>query len=152
MAKVRRIKKALEELSNEQLALQGIDFVNKKQAMKELDAQCKEIRKPLEAAVMKSGRTLDSGSKVLVVPYADKDVHLKETLRVGKVLLPEAMDVLRENGLEECIEDVPTIREDVLERLYEEGKVSDEVLQKIYAEKSSWAFSVDLKPHYDGEE
>lgn len=152
MAKARRIKKALEELSNEQLALQGIDFVNKKQAMKELDAQCKEIRKPLEAAVMKSGRTLDSGSKVLVVPYADKDVHIKETLRVGKVLLPEAMDVLRENGLDECIEEVPTIREDVLERLYEEGKVSDEVLQKIYAEKSSWAFSVDLKPHYDGEE
>ena len=62
------------------------------------------------------------------------------------------MDVLRENGLDECIEEVPTIREDVLERLYEEGKVSDEVLQKIYAEKSSWAFSVDLKPHYDGEE
>lgn len=148
----KRIKKALEELSNEQLALQGIDFVNKKQAMKELDAQCKEIRKPLEAAVMKSGRTLDSGSKILVVPYADKDVHIKETLRVGKVLLPEAMDVLRENGLDECIEEVPTIREDVLERLYEEGKVSDEVLQKIYAEKSSWAFSVDLKPHYDGEE
>lgn len=148
----KRIKKALEELSNEQLALQGIDFVNKKQAMKELDAQCKEIRKPLEKAVMESGRTLDSGSKVLVVPYADKDVHIKETLRVGKVLLPEAMDVLRENGLEECIENVPTIREDVLERLYEEGKVSDEVLQKIYAEKSSWAFSVDLKPHYDGEE
>ena len=148
----KRIKKALEELSNEQLALQGIDFVNKKQAMKELDAQCKEIRKPLEDAVMKSGRTLGSGSKVLVVPYADKDVHLKETLRVGKVLLPEAMDVLRENGLDECIEEVPTIREDVLERLYEEGKVSDEVLQKIYAEKSSWAFSVDLKPHYDGEE
>ena len=146
------IKKALEELSNEQLALQGIDFVNKKQAMKELDAQCKEIRKPLENAVMTSGRTLYSGSKVLVVPYADKDVHIKETLRVGKVLLPEAMDVLRENGLDECIEEVPTIREDVLERLYEEGKVSDEVLQKIYAEKSSWAFSVDLKPHYDGEE
>lgn len=148
----KRIKKALEELSNEQLALQGIDFVNKKQAMKELDNQCKEIRKPLEGAVMKSGRTLDSGSKVLVVPYADKDVYIKETLRVGKVLLPEAMDVLRENGLEECVEEVPTIREDVLERLYEEGKVSDEVLQKIYAEKSSWAFSVDLKPHYDGEE
>lgn len=148
----KRIKKALEELSNEQLALQGIDFVNKKQAMKELDNQCKEIRKPLEKAAMESGRTLESGSKVLVLPYADKDVHIKETLRVGKVLLPEAMDVLRENGLEECIEEVPTIREDVLERLYEEGKVSDEVLQKIYAEKSSWAFSVDLKPHYDGEE
>ena len=48
----KRSKKALEELSNEQLALQGIDFVNKKRAMKELDAQCKVIRKPLENAVM----------------------------------------------------------------------------------------------------
>lgn len=150
MAKI--VKKVLAELSNEQLALQGIDFANKKQAIKELDAQCKEIRKPLEDAVMKSGRTLSSGSKILVVPYADKNVHLKETLRVGKVLLPEAMDVIHENGLDECIEQVPTIREDVLERLYVEGKISDDVLQKIYAEKSSWAFSVDLKPNYDAEE
>lgn len=144
-------KKTLGELTNEQLALQGIDYVNKKNVIKELDSQCKEIRKPLEQAVKDTGRTLASGSKILIIPFADKDVHLKETLRVGKVLLPEAMDVIRENGLEECIEDVPTIREDVLERLYEEGKVTDDILQKIYAEKSSWAFSVEVKNHFDEE-
>lgn len=145
----KKVTKTLDTLSNEQLALQGLDFANKKAAIKELDAQCKEIRKPLEQAVMSSGKETSSGSKLLILPYADKDVHLKETLRVGKVLLPEAMDVLKANGLEECIENVPTIREDVLERLYEEGRVSDEILTKIYSEKSSYAFSVDIKPHFN---
>ena len=144
-----KAKKSATPLDNEQLALQGLEFYNKKTAIKELEGQCKVIRQPLEDAVMSSGRETDKGSKVLVIPFADKDVHLKETLRVGKVLLPEAIDVLKENGLEECIENVPTIREDVLERLYDAGKVSDEVLKKIYAKKSSYAFSVDVKDRMD---
>ena len=144
-----KAKKLTTPLDNEQLALQGIEFYNKKVAIKELEGQCKVIRQPLEDAVMSGGRETDKGSKVLVIPFADKDVHLKETLRVGKILLPEAIDVLKENGLEECIENVPTVREDVLERLYDAGKVSDEVLKKIYAEKSSYAFSVDVKDRMD---
>lgn len=144
-----KAKKSATPLDNEQLALQGLEFYNKKAAIKELESQCKTIRQPLEDAVMTSGRETDKGSKVLVIPFADKDVHLKETLRVGKILLPEAIDVLKENGLEECIENVPTVREDVLERLYDAGKVSDEVLKKIYAEKSSYAFSVDVKDRMD---
>lgn len=144
-------KKSFEELSNEELALRGIEYVNKKEAIKELEAQCKETRKPLEAAIESSGKVLGSDSKLLVLPYADVDVHLKKTLRVGKVLLPEAMDIIRENGLEECIEEVPTIREDVLERLYDEGKVTDEVISKIYAEKSTFAFSVEVKERFRDE-
>lgn len=144
-----KAKKSATPLDNEQLALQGIEFYNKKAAIKELEGQCKTIRQPLEDAVMSGGRETDKGSKVLVIPFADKDVHLKETLRVGKILLPEAIDVLKENGLEECIENVPTVREDVLERLYDAGKVSDDVLKKIYAEKSSYAFSVDVKDRMD---
>lgn len=144
-----KAKKSATPLDNEQLALQGIEFYNKKAAIKELEGQCKTIRQPLEDAVMSGGRETDKGSKVLVIPFADKDIHLKETLRVGKILLPEAIDVLKENGLEECIENVPTVREDVLERLYDAGKVSDEVLKKIYAEKSSYAFSVDVKDRMD---
>lgn len=138
-------KKSYDELSNEDLALKGIEYVNKKNAIKELDTQCKECRKPLEAAIVSSGKVLASGSRLLVLPHADVDVHLKQTLRVGKVLLPEAIDVLKECGLEECIEEVPTIREDVLESLYAAGKVTDETLKRIYASKESYAFSVELK-------
>ena len=139
-------KKSEPVLSNEDVALLGINYVTKKNSMKELDGECKEIRKPLEAYIKANGKTLESGSILAVVSHADKDVHIRQTLRVGKVLLPEAFDVLEKNGLKECIENVPTIREDVLEHLYEQGKVSDEVLQQIYAEKSSYAFSVELKP------
>lgn len=142
-------KKVATPISNEELALRGMEFYNKKLAIKELETQCKEIRTPLEDAVKTSGAETDKGSKILVLPFADKEVHLKETLRVGKTLLPEAIDVLKENGLEECIENVPTIREDVLERLYDAGKVSDEVLAKIYATKTSFAFSVDVKDRFD---
>lgn len=138
-------KKDYSELSNEDLALRGIEYVNKKSAIKELEAQCKECRKPLEEAIKVSGRTLDSGSRLLVLPHADMDVHLKQTLRVGKVLLPEAIDVLRENGLDECIEEVPYVREDVLESMYKAGKVTTDVLKRIYQSKESFAFSVEVK-------
>ena len=138
-------KKSYAELSNEDLALRGIEYVNKKNAIKELENQCKECRKPLEEAIKSGGRTLESGSKLLVLPHADVDVHLKQTLRVGKVLLPEAIDVLRENGLDECIEEVPYVREDVLESMYAAGKVSLEILKKIYRNKESFAFSVEVK-------
>lgn len=145
-------KKSYAELSNEEIALRAIEYANKKEAIKELDAQCKECRKPLEAYVDTDGKTLESGSKLVVIPHADVDVYLKKTLRVSKVLLPEAIDVLRENGLEECIEQVPTIREDVLESMYLAGKVSDEVLKAVYKEKSTYAFSVELKNRIDDAE
>lgn len=138
-------KKSFEELSNEEIALRGIEYANKKDAIKELEAQCKECRKPLEAYIDSEGRVLESGSKLAVIPHADVDVHLKKTLRVGKQLLPEAIDVLRENGLDECIEEIPTVREDVIERLYSEGKISDELLKTIYQSKSTYAFSVEIK-------
>lgn len=139
-------KKSFAELSNEEIALIGIEFANKKDAIKELEAQCKECRKPLETYLDSSGRVLESGSKLAVIPHADIDVHLKKTLRVSKVLLPEAIDVLREKGLaDECVEMVPTIREDILERLFTEGKLTEEDLSRIYQPKSSYAFSVELK-------
>ena len=61
-----KAKKSTTPLDNEQLALQGIEFYNKKVAIKELEGQCKTIRQPLEDAVMSSGRETDKGSKVLV--------------------------------------------------------------------------------------
>lgn len=133
------------EINNEELPLIGIDYVNKKDAIKELEAQCKTLRVPLENYVKTTGRTLSNGSRLAVVSHADVDVHIKQTLRTGKVLLPEAIDVLRANGLDECIENIPTVREDVIERLYDEGKISDEILSAIYRSKDTYAFSVELK-------
>lgn len=146
--RISKKKKSFEELSNEEIALRGIEYAHKKEAIKELESQCKECRKPLEAYIDSNGRTLESGSKLAVISHADVDVYLKKTLRAGKVLLPEAIDVLRENGLEECIEEVPTIREDVLENMYLNGKVTDDILKKVYQEKSSYAFSVELKERF----
>lgn len=146
MSAAKRIKKkSFEELSNEEIALRGIEYANKKDVIKELEAQCKEYRKPLEAYIDSEGRVLESGSKLAVLTHADVEVHLKKTLRVGKQLLPEAIDVLRENGLDECIEEIPTVREDVIERLYSEGKISDGLLKTIYQDKSTYAFSVGIK-------
>lgn len=138
-------KKSFEDFSNDEIALIGIEYANKKDAIKELEAQCKECRKPLEAYIDSSGKTLESGSRLAVVPHADIDVYLRKTLRVGKQLLPEAIDILRAYKLDECIEEVPMVREDVVEHLYNEGKISDEILQKIYKDKSTYAFSVELK-------
>lgn len=133
-------------ISGEDIALHAIEYVNKKELIKELEAQCKEYRKPLEAYVDSEGRTLESGSKLAVLTYADVDVHLKKTFRAGHKLLPEAIDILRENGLyDKCVEEVPIVSEYAVERLYAEGKISDELLNSLYEDKSTYAFSVELK-------
>ena len=131
--------------SDNEIALRGIEYFQKKRTIKSLEAECKSCRECLESFIDSSGSTLPNGSRISVIPYADVDVCLKKTLRVGKVLLPEAIDILRDNGLDECIEEVPMVREDVIERLYLSGKISDDVLKKVYADKSTYAFSVDVK-------
>lgn len=141
----KKVTKSSSALSNEDIALRGIEYVNKKESIKELESQCKSCRKPLEEYIDTEGIILSSGSKLAVVSHADVDIHLKKTLRVSKVLLPEAIDILRENGLDECIEELPIVREDVIEQCYAEGKISDELLTKIYKSKSSYAFSVEVK-------
>lgn len=138
-------KNPFEGLSNEELALRGIEYANKKKVIKELETQCKDCRKPLEAYIDSAGKVLEGGSKLVVLSHADVDVHLKKTLRVGKQLLPEAIDILRKNGFKDCIENVPTVREDIIEQRYLEGTLSDEILRKIYQSKSTYAFSVDIK-------
>lgn len=142
-------KKVKTNATSEEVALKGIAYVNTKDQIKTLEGECKELRKPLEAFLDEFGRTTESGSILAVVTHGDKDVCLHKTLRTGKTLLPEAQSILESNGFKECVEMVPTVREDVIERLYEEGKIPDSLLQQIYQEKSSFAFSVDLKPHYD---
>jgi len=144
-------KKAKEKvfLNKEEIALKGLGYFNTKAKIKTLEDECKGLRTPLEDAVKAMGVKTDKGSEILALPHADKEVQLKRTLRVNKVLLPEAIDVLRENGLSECVEDVPTVREDVIDRLYAAGEISDELLQKIYGVKTSYAFSVDVKKRYE---
>lgn len=134
--------------TNDTIALQGIDYFNKKEQIKLLDKDCKVLRGPLEDYLDTNGKTLESGHKVSVIPYADAVVTLKKTLRSGKVLLPEAIDVLTKNGLGECIENIPTVREDRIEALYNAGKISDEILKQIYTNKDTYAFSVDVKQKF----
>lgn len=131
--------------TDEEIALRGIAYFDNKQQIKVLEKNLREIRPVLEDYLAKNGKTMESGTIVAHVPIGLNEVVFKNTCRNGKVLLPEAIEVLRENGLGECIEDVPTIREDVLERFCQEGKVPDDVLRKVYAYKPTYAFSVEVK-------
>lgn len=135
--------------SNEEIALLGIAYVDAKNQIKDLDKRCKDMRPAFEHFLTESGRTTETGSVVAVVTHAGTDVVFTNTLRTGKTMLPEAIDVLRSNGLEECIETVEVIREDVIERLYDEGKITDDVLKQLYKDTSSFAFGVKLKKHYE---
>lgn len=147
-------KKKIQNIpSSENAALLGIQFVKNKEAIKDLDTTNKKLREPLEAYLKENGNVPDeeAGHRVCVIPHADVNVILKYTHRVSQVLQPDAMDVLHENGLDEAVETVEVIREDVIERLYREGKISDEVLHRLYVPKESDAFSVSVKNKFNEE-
>lgn len=137
--------KKAKNYNNEDLALMGITYSQNKNKIKEIESANKKLREPLESAVTESGQILDSGSQVLSLVHADKEVVIKRTLRAGKVLLPEAVDVLMEAGFKECVETLTVVREDVVESLYEAGKIDEDVIKKIYQPKDVYAFSVDVK-------
>lgn len=88
------VKKEKSTQSVKDLALLGINYANNKKEIKHLEAECTKMRKPLESYLEEEGHVLESGSKLAILPYVDVEVHLKKTLRTGKVLLPEAMEVL----------------------------------------------------------
>lgn len=145
-------KEKKNSFTEEELALMAIGFVKNKEFIKNFETQNKEYRAPIEEYAIANGKKLPTGSTLTVLSHADVDIHLKRTLKVSQVLLPEASDIIKENHLEDCIETVEVIREDVLERLYDAGKISPEVLQRLYAPKESWAFSVELKKKSGHEE
>ena len=144
-------RKGANSLSSEEVALLGIQFDKNKSAIKELESNNKKIREPLEAYLQENGTVPDeeSGHRVCIISHADVDVTLKYTHRVSQVLQPDAMDTLRKHKLDEAIETVEVIREDVIERLYEEGKISDELLRSLYVPKESDAFSVSVKGKFN---
>lgn len=145
MAKIRAKKSAeTKQPSQEEVALLGINYVKGKEEIKKINNALGKVRVPLENYMDTNQQELPNGSYLCQIPHADVVVNLKRTLRNGKELVPEAEDILRANGLEDCIENVPTIREDRIEALYQAGKISDEILQKIYVAKPSYAFSVSL--------
>ena len=145
MAKIRSKKSAeTKQPSQEEVALLGINYVKGKEEIKKINNALGKVRVPLENYMDANQQELPNGSYLCQIPHADVVVNLKRTLRNGKELVPEAEDILRANGLEDCIENVPTIREDRIEALYQAGKISDEILQKIYVAKPSYAFSVSL--------
>ena len=109
--------------NEEALALQALEFDNKKKQIAGLEKEVKAIRVPLESAVDTLGSVTPTGSKVFALPYADKEIQLHKTLRLTSVLVPEAEDILRKNHLTECLETVTMVREDVIERLYQTGKI-----------------------------
>lgn len=143
----KRLRKKIQGYDMDDLPLLGIQFSQKKEAIKELNNQCTQLRVPLEEALEVSGRVDDKGSRLLVLPHADVDVHLKHSRRVSVSLVDNAEDILRDNKLDDCIKTVTTteIDEAQLQHLYELGDVSKEVIASLYTSKEIYAFSVDVK-------
>lgn len=146
-------KKASEFPQNaEEIALKGFQYYQGKQQISEIEKSLKETRKPLEAYLDAEGMDTPQGHKLVVVPYADKDVHLKRTRRSTAILRPEALDILKEMGLKDCIESVEVVRDDILSEMILRGELPDEVVQRLYEEKVSNAFSVDVKQRFSDDE
>ena len=146
-------KKQVKSLNAETAALTAIQFAKNKDAIKSLETANKKLREPLEEYLTENGSVPneEAGHKVCVLTHADQEVVLKYTHRVSAVLQPDAIDILKREGITEPVETIEVVREDVIQRLYDEGRISDELLKELYAQKSSDAFSVTLKDKFHAE-
>lgn len=128
------------------IELLAIKYNENKKAIKSLDEENKKIREPLEDYLRNKGVIPNetSGHKMCDLSYADVDIRLKYTHKVTAVLQPDAVDILKRNKLESAVETVEVVREDVIERLYDEGKISDDLMKELYVSKESNAFSVEV--------
>ena len=142
-------KNSLDELTEEKVALLGIDYVAKKDLEKRLKAELTDVRKPLESWMDANQSEIDGGSKLCILSHAGTNVNLKRTLRSSLELVPEAEDILKAEGLNDCLEEITLIREDRIEAMFKAGKITDEQLKKIYRSKDSFAFSVKLTKKSD---
>ena len=147
----KKTKEISQEVTPEVVALKGIAYVSAKADVKELDSKMKEYRKILEPYAEKNNTVQPSGSTLTVVQHADLDVMLKRTLRTSNILIPEALEMLKKNGFEKCVETVEVVREDVIELLFKSGEMTEEFVRSIYTSVPSFSFSVELKKHYNEE-
>lgn len=135
--------------STEEIAVMGVEYFQKKEMIKILTDQCSEYRKPLEEYVFKEGTTDPKGNVTAVLTLASTEIILKETNRTSAVMTDDAMEVLKANKLEMCIVHTPSIDTEKITNLYEAGKISDEIMGKLFTSKSGFAFSVSVKgPEY----
>ena len=130
----------------ETIALQAIEFDNCKKEVKRYNDHCSELKEPLEQYVEAHCHVTSKGHKVVELAHADVDITLTKTLRTSAVFVPEAADILRKHKLTECIEKVEVVRDDIVQRMHEEGRISDELLAQICQMKENYAFSVSVKP------
>ena len=132
---------------NAPIELIALNFDQNKKTIKRLEDENKKLRVPLETYLAEHGSVPneESGHRVCVLTHADAEITLKYTHKVSAVLQPDAIDILKKKGLSEAVETIEVVREDVIERLYTEGKISDAVMRRLYVNKESDAFSVSVK-------
>lgn len=130
----------------------AVKFDSNKKAIKQLEDENKELRKPLEDYLTQNGvvPNEETGHRICVLEHADAEITLKYTHKVSAILQPNAVEFLKVNGFDEAVETIEVVREDVIERLHLEGKLSDKQLKELYATKESDAFSVSVKNKFKG--
>lgn len=144
------VKKQQVTMEQDDIAAKGMDYYLHKQEIKKHETEIKRLRTSLEEYLKNNNQVLPSGTQVAQLPFADKNVILKNTYRLGASLVAEAIDIAKTiAGLEDCVETVEILREDILESKVIDGTIDEEVLKRFYETKESYAFSVDVKKKTD---
>ena len=130
----------------EAVALKALQYYAVNEKVKEMTKEATSLKTDLKKDVHKFGTELPSGSKAIQIDYADKRITLNESFRPLAKTVPEAMDILRDAGITDCITTETFLRDDILEEMVKAGKVPDEVMKKLYVVKPSYAFTVKVEP------
>lgn len=143
-------KKKSEVVDNTKILEKGILYDSIKGRIKKLESELKEPRKFFDSLFESAPFKEDgSGSKEIIVEDGPRSVKVLWTARTILMQDPEiiqkAQKLLPEEVFNEVVENIPTFRTDVFERLLTEGVISDDIAAKLFEEKVTHSLTVKAK-------
>ncbi len=91
----------------------------------------------IKSTLLSEFPTAKSDGCVFTADHLDKEVQIALQARKSVSLVPEAIEVLKKNKLNQYVEKTEIVRTDLLEADITSGKISQKLIDKLYVEKDA---------------
>lgn len=146
-----KVKKQSRPLDEEDVAIKTLAYISYQEKVKELNKQIADLKKELTQVVEEHGtEEVKTGHRHVIVTHAGNDVTLTLEKRTAVFQETNIKDVLKEgvssDVYKRCIDRITVVRDEIVNGFAATGDIPEEVLDKMYGSKESFAFKAKNKP------